>query len=161
MAGANITIDLSTEPATKLLDAINRAKFLPSDWERMHHNVGEHLLGSVADRFRDQKDPKGQDWTPLSAATLKRRKRLKIKGTRILHQRGFLEMSPAFKATPTSVQVGSNLIYAALQQFGGTVIIKGRKIVVPARPFLGLSNADHEEISAIVGDRLNARLSGG
>lgn len=160
MAGANITIDLSRSGAEALVDAVKRAHFAPADWERMHRSVGERLLNSIADRFRDERDPQGNVWKRLSGATLESRRKKKIKSRKILHERGGLEMSMLYKARADEVQVGSNLIYAALQQFGGTISRKGKDVVVPARPFLGVSDADKKAIEHIIEDRLNARLSG-
>ena len=41
-------------------------------------------------------------------------------------------------ATPDSVTVSSTPIYAAIQQFGGKAGL-GRKVTIPARPFLPIT----------------------
>jgi phage gpG-like protein len=63
--------------------------------------------------------------------------------------------------------VGTNVIYAAIHQFGGTIRPKSKralrfrmggrlftlsKVSIPARPFLGLTPADRAEIAAIFAD---------
>ncbi|NBI12592.1 phage virion morphogenesis protein [[Haemophilus] felis] len=50
-----------------------------------------------------------------------------------------------------SAEVGTNLEYAPVHQFGGKAG-RGRKVTIPARPFLQLTAEDEEEILARVQD---------
>ena len=75
-----------------------------------------------------------------------------------------------YAATPTKVMVGSNLPYARIHQYGGTIrpkkakrlIFKGpggekivaKQVTIPARPYLGVSKADMEEVRATMEDFL-------
>ena len=47
------------------------------------------------------------------------------------------------------VEVGSNVVYAAIHQFGGRAG-KGRRARVPARPYLGIDERDRDAIVRIV-----------
>jgi phage virion morphogenesis protein len=53
------------------------------------------------------------------------------------------------------VVLGVNKVYAAIHHFGGPAG-RGRKVTIPPRPYLGLSEADREEIRAILNDYLAA-----
>ena len=44
------------------------------------------------------------------------------------------------------LRVGSNLVYAAIHQFGGTPDMHPGPAAIPARAYLGLSDADVVEI---------------
>ena len=37
--------------------------------------MGEHMINTTRERFRDEKAPDGTPWAPLSETTLKRKKR--------------------------------------------------------------------------------------
>lgn len=59
----------------------------------------------------------------------------------ILKDRGRLVRSIRRKARPEGVAVGTNLIYGAIHQFGGPAG-RGKKVEIPARSYLGVSEAD-------------------
>ena len=80
--------------------------------------IGEELLLSTDDRFKNQTDPEGRPWASLNAeyAAWKR----KFHGhDRILKLRGYLRDTLRYQATDASVAIGSNRIYSAIHQFGG------------------------------------------
>jgi phage virion morphogenesis protein len=47
------------------------------------------------------------------------------------------------------VAVGTNRVYAAIHQLGGQAG-RGRKVTIPARPYLGVSAADRVRILAVL-----------
>lgn len=74
-----------------------------------------------------------------------------------------------YHVTSDLLLVGSNLEYAATHQFGATIKPKNKKmlswkiggvsvfakkVVIPARPFLGISIADEAELQNIVANHL-------
>lgn len=78
-----------------------------------------------------------------------------------------------FEASPTGVRVGTDVLYAAVHQFGATIkpkkgdrlffTVGGRKVAakqvrIPARPFLGLSKSDEAEITQIIDDEIRDLL---
>ncbi len=96
-------------------------------------------LGIQAERlwvqiFGKEGDPK---WAPLAETTLRRR-RQEGKGAKILRDEGTLFKAltsrhgagSVYKITPVSLEIGTNLSYAAVHQHGSQT----RKI--PRRPFL-------------------------
>ena len=98
-------------------------------------SIGQTLVAATDLAFRSQKDPWGQAWKPLAASTLRGRRKGKGSGSdKILRDTGRLSNSITYRAERASVQVGTNVIYAAIHQFGGS--IGAHKIPFPARPFL-------------------------
>ncbi|MDA8121059.1 MAG: phage virion morphogenesis protein [Deltaproteobacteria bacterium] len=79
-------------------------------------NIGEYLQRSTWERFAQQKDPSGKPWAPLKPSTLARKKTSKI-----LIESSRLRDSIVYRADSDQVEVGTNVEYAAIHQFGGTV----------------------------------------
>ncbi|TEB09145.1 phage virion morphogenesis protein [Pelotomaculum propionicicum] len=76
----------------------------------------------------------------------------------ILKDRGRLVRSIRSKARSDVVAVGTNLIYAAIHQFGGPAG-RGRKVEIPARPYLGVSEADLSDIRECLEDFIKERTT--
>ncbi|WP_299427210.1 phage virion morphogenesis protein [uncultured Meiothermus sp.] len=136
--------------------------------DRVAANVGEALVSSTIQRFMEQKDPTGQPWQPLAAATVAPRARdftkggrlrkgveERLQGRKILIQSARLRNSITSKRDGTAVAVGTNVVYAAIHQFGG-MAGRGRRVRIPARPYLGVSRADQAEITRILQEELGA-----
>lgn len=83
-------------------------------------SIGEMMLRSTDDRFRDQVDPEGNRWQPISPAW-KEQKRERKHLQDILQMRGRLRGSITYKAASDRVAVGSNVVYAAIHQLGGSI----------------------------------------
>jgi len=79
-------------------------------------SIGESMLISTEDRFRAERDPNGNPWEPLSDKYARRKK-----GPKILTQRNRLRNSIIYRASNDQVAWGTNVIYAAIHQFGGTI----------------------------------------
>ena len=73
---------------------------------------------------------------------------------------GQLRDSIEKRATNDEVMVGSNVAYARIHQMGG-MAGRGKSVELPARPFLGVSEQDAEDIREMVGDFLADALTGG
>lgn len=108
--------------------------------------IGEELVSSTKDRFDKQRGPDGRPWAPNSPVT-----RARKRNPRILIESGMLKDSIRYHADRRRVSVGSNRVYAAMQQFGGT---KARFSHlwgdIPARPFIGMSQRDKERVNDII-----------
>ncbi len=173
MSGITVTAELnSAETQARLVELLARL----SDLTPFMNNVGDALVISTKERFRNQTDPEGSAWVPLSPAyaraKLKRRKG--IDGGRILTMSGDLGGNIFAQPGPTEVRVGSSLDYAAIHQLGGTIrkaagsrSMVGRRfakpgsagsrevgigahsIAIPARPYLGVSAEDEADIFSL------------
>jgi phage virion morphogenesis protein len=88
--------------------------------------IGQSLVSSTIRRFATQSGPDGKAWTPLSKATLKKRG----PGAKALLASGRLRQSITFNASSNQVEVGTNLIYARIQQLGGTTQMPERTTTI-------------------------------
>ncbi|MCA1492713.1 phage virion morphogenesis protein [Ensifer sp. NBAIM29] len=146
----------------RLEDAAARAQ-LQSLIDRMENregflkNVGEHLLNSVRDNFESESGPDGEKWQPLSPVTIALRERRGIGRAPILRVSGRLVGSYNYRASNDDVRIGSSLVYAAIQHFGGEAG-HGRKGKIPARPHLGISSADQEIILKIAEEWITSAI---
>ena len=130
-------------------------------------SIGAAIEGSTIRRFDQQKGPDGAPWKPSIRA--------RQQGGKTLIDRGRLRQSITHQASATQAQIGTNLIYAAIQQFGGTIRAKAggalkfrlpgigwrqvASVTLPARPFLGISEDDRIEIADQVERYIAARVA--
>lgn len=125
--------------------------------------VGEAMVSSTRERFRTSTDPTGKPWQALSSTTVGlgfRKKDYKKSGglrkgvaereakRKILVQSARLKNSVSSAASDTQVAVGTNLVYGPIHQRGGQAG-RGKKVTIPARPFLGVSSGDQREIERL------------
>lgn len=126
------------------------------------------MLGesSTRARFRSQTGPDGQSWQPSLRA--------QMTGGKTLTKDGHLGDSISSTADSYTAQWGTNRIYAAIHQFGGTIKAKGsgglrfnipgfgwvnkRQVTIPARPFLGVSAEDEQDILELASNHISALI---
>ena len=124
---------------------------------------------TVKERFDKEQAPDGTKWKPLSRMTIALRLRRNKSGNmRILQDTGELRRSIKYEAGNNYIKVGSNLKYARIHQFGGTINVSkkmrgfmyhrgfyvGSRIRIPARPFLGVTSNERKHVN----DMLRAYL---
>jgi len=130
--------------------------------------IGAALTASTQARFERGRGPDGNPW-PQSL-------RARLQGGQTLVDKAHLVQSITHQATGQGVDVGTNLIYAGIHQFGGTIKAKGggklrfklagggfatvASVTMPARPFLGIDDDDERAIGAILADHLRAAAPG-
>jgi phage virion morphogenesis protein len=117
--------------------------------------IGEKLTESTKQRFVSSTAPDGARWAPNKASTLAR----KGAGKKVLVNNSILSTTIHYAVDDHGVSIGSALEYAAMQQFGGS---KSRFPNlwgdIPARPFLGVSQADEDTIERVVEDYLRKAI---
>jgi len=145
MGGITLSIAADDKEVRSLFARIERRGANPRP---AFKSIGEYMLRRTEKRFHDEKDPEGNPWTPLSAATLKKKKHPKI-----LTESGNLRGRIVYEVGSSSVALGTNVIYGAIHQLGGQAG-RGHKVTIPARPYLGVNDADLREIAAILTDYL-------
>jgi len=133
--------------------------------------IGAELQASTHQRFREQRGPDGERWQALAPATLlgragkkartksggfTKRARTRMDNAKILRDTGELFQSISFQASPSRVAVGTNKRYAAIHQFGGKAGRDGTTRI-PARPFLGIAEADRQMITDVLTRHLEGR----
>lgn len=164
MSGFSIDVD-----AREVNAALSRLREHIGNLTPVMRSIGQTLVTGVDLGFRAQSDPWGGAWAPLAMSTLKRRR-----GTsaHVLRDTGRLVNSFSYRADARSVTVGTDVIYAAVHQFGaergafgrtrrGAPIPWGR---IPPRPMLpirggqvDLPSDTAEAVVGIVHDFLSER----
>lgn len=136
-----IKISLNDTQAVQQLHNIARQLQQP---RKLYGVLGETLKKIHAERFKQEVDPQGNGWQPLSAKTLVRKQK-KGKSTKILRQDGYLSDRTAYNSNDKNVEFGSDAKYARLHQFGGKAG-RGKKVTIPKRPWLGVSQQDEQKL---------------
>lgn len=173
-----LKLDYNTKELRRLGRIMRQVERVGGDTETMFADMGEYTLQVLEDRFYHQVDPEGRPWTPLQESSRARKRNAKI-----LTESGRLRRSYIYRASTGQLLVGSNVIYAAIHQFGGktkphTIRPRNKKAlfwagashpmkavnhpgsVIPARPVLGISREDRKEYIAIAHDHYRAALRG-
>lgn len=142
--------------------ALGKATGKLGNTQALMESVGEALVSGTKKRFAAKKDPEGKPWQPSRRAL--------EEGGETLTDSGRLRRSIDYAATSDKVMVGSNLAYARIHQKGGEIKPKKAKklvfkdsdgktvavdaVTIPARPYLGVSKEDMEEVKSTMADFL-------
>lgn len=140
----------------KVSDGLKR---LGGETEVFMRRIAQTLTASAKERFVDETDPEGNKW----------KKGVKNSG-QTLTLSGLLRRSITNTSDDKTAVIGTNRIYAGIHQFGGVITAKKSKylrfkingrevfaksVVIPARPFLGVSETDKDAVK----DELNTLLT--
>lgn len=106
-------------------------------------NIAGIFASATEENFKNEGRP--DKWTELSEATKKQRTKQKKWPGQILQVSGQLASSISTQYDDESAIIGSNLNYAAIHQLGGQAG-KNKKVEIPARPYLKLTDDDFNEI---------------
>lgn len=106
-------------------------------------NIAGIFASATEDNFAEEGRP--DKWIDLSEVTKKQRKKIGKYPGQILQVTGQLASSVNTYYDDDSAIIGSNLAYAAIHQLGGQAG-KNKKVTIPARPYLKLTDDDLEEI---------------
>ena len=173
MPGAGIRIEIQTDDAA-LQAAFKRLTATLGDLRPEMDEIGQTLTTSVIDRFDRERGPGGVPWKPSARA--------RTEGGQTLTDTGRLRASITHRASRDSVEVGTNVAYAAIHQFGGktaprTIQPRHKKALywpgawhpvaqvnhpgstIPARPFLGIDADDRASILRIVSRAIERAVS--
>lgn len=128
-------------------------------------DFGSYLMSETQGRFETETGPDGEAWEESYRA--------KEEGGKTLTDSGILRDSITYENDADRLEVGSAMIYAAIHQYGGEIVPKsagqlafrigGRliltdKVEMPARPYLGFTDADEDELLAIINDNWEGAL---
>lgn len=130
MAGSRMTYVIDDAALRAMLERQAQA-----DTGRLAPRLGEYLQSSTQARFKTQTAPDGTPWAPLKQSTIRRKK---TNADKILTLRGYLRGGIRWQALDdNTVQVGTNLKYAAIHQFGGEIQQPARQATVRYRTVSG------------------------
>ena len=160
MSSVNVKVDGDVQRLMKRLGRIAGV-----DKARINNTIAEGLRTSTIERFQAEKSPEEKKW--------KQSIRAREEGGKTLTKSTALRSSIRSEASADGLAIGTNDIRAATHQFGDTRIIKAKrkkalrfringrwvskkevKVTIPARPFLGVSEEDEEEIKKLLGKAL-------
>lgn len=157
---------------TAAIRAFRQLAGVMSDTTPIMRVIGVGLVEGTHTRFDKGVDPDGAAWAPLNPVYAAGKK-----GPGILREsamRGGLMGSITFLASADTVLVGTNKIYAAVHQFGATIVptkashlrfwmggqlVEALSVTIPARPFIGVSADDALMIEETVVDALDRAVS--
>lgn len=115
--------------------------------------IGELLVESTKERFSAGKGPNDQPWAKNAPTTLARKGR----NLPLIDSGTLMEQIHYALIGNDTLEVGSSMEYAAMQQFGGKksdfLYLWGD---IPARPFLGISDQDEAGILAILREHIES-----
>lgn len=172
MAGARVEIQVDDQAVIAALDRME-AQLQPAGRDLLLADIGEYMVRSTRDRGEREVSPSGIKWDPLDPGYAKWKAK-KRPGAKILHF-DFHMMGDQLSAQVDgdTLLVGTNAPYGAIHQFGGEIkhasygrvsdhaIIPEHEVTMPARPWLGVSAEDADEIKQLTLDHLQAALAGG
>jgi phage virion morphogenesis protein len=145
--------------------SVNLSAPLRSCGEVMMTSVDRNF--QIQGRYSGQNDARGGStrWKDLAPATKLARlggsKAFTKKGSlrasaqrhlaslKILQVRGRLAASITYAVSGNTLTIGSNVIYAAIHNFGG-MAGRGRSVQIPARPFLVVQDQDIDDMITIL-----------
>lgn len=165
-----------------VLDVLAKLLARLDDLTPVMQTIGEYLIGSTKRRFATSTGPSGVRWAPNSETTylrmIEKAHGVTLKSGQINQKGAGMAMAKkpligethrlsseiSAQADRDSVEVGSPMVYAAVQQFGAAQGAFGRTRrngPIPwgdilARPFLGLSDVDRDQVLTIVGEYLTS-----
>lgn len=142
-----LSLRLDAQGAAKGLQAIGgRYGGRMKDLTPATKDMGERMRFSIEENFRQSGRP--TRWKPWAFSTALRRaydKEGKPAGRLggVLVRKGILKNSITYVADSSGLTVGTNIIYGRIHQLGG-MAGRGRKVPIPARPFLVGQESDLE-----------------
>lgn len=118
-------------------------------------------------RFHDQQGPDGTPWEPSL--------RVKLNGGDTLRDTGRLMNSITHRTGSDQVEIGTNVLYAAMMHGGGTIRATGdgylkfrvapgvwaskKSVTIPGRPFLGLDeDGGEKEVIDLIDEFLRTKV---
>lgn len=164
----NITINVQDSGVHQLLTAVSKRY---NNMKPVFADIGEEMIKRVDNRFVSETDPDGSKWIPTKvlsnylgyAGTKKGYKRKQaynkngswkaafsryLENKKTLYLTGALRGDIHYQCNNNSVQWGTSgrIPYAGIHQFGGTAG-RGKKVKIPARPYLGRTVGSTMEIA--------------
>jgi phage virion morphogenesis protein len=140
-----------------VLDAMVKLADQADDLAPVMLDISQTMQDSVEESFEQQADPAtGTAWQDLSDVTKALREKSGTWPGKMLQiSQGGLAPSIQSESGADYAAVGSNKPYARIHHLGG-MAGRGRKVEIPARPYLGLWPGHQEEILDIAGEHLRA-----
>ena len=129
------------------------AKMTRAELRQLLENAGAVLESSARRRIQSEKrGPDGQRWANWSESYAATRR----SGHGLLSAEGHLLDSIRADVRAGEVEVGTNLVYGAIHQFGGAEV----GMHIPPRPYLGVSLEDERDVLDVTDAWIDMLLEG-
>ena len=144
-----ITINANTDAIERAIqELINKGDDLTAPMK----SIGEEMINRTQQRFRDKEAPDGTPWAPNAPSTEKRKGHDRV----LEGESKQLAKQFSYSASSEGVEWGSLMVYAAMQNYGGTKAefphLWGD---IPSREFIGLNDDDEDEVLGILADHFS------
>ncbi|HBN61409.1 MAG TPA: phage virion morphogenesis protein [Halomonas sp.] len=144
-----ITINANTDAIERAIqELINKGDDLTAPMK----SIGEEMINRTQQRFRDKEAPDGTPWAPNAPSTEKRKGHDRV----LEGESKQLAKQFSYSASSEGVKWGSLMVYAAMQNYGGTKAefahLWGD---IPSREFIGLNDDDEDEVLGILADHFS------
>ncbi|QLV87837.1 phage virion morphogenesis protein [Citrobacter sp. RHBSTW-00678] len=117
---SSITLTFDAQDALSRLWDAREEMMLPAPLLR---SMGERLLEFHQRRFQEQKSPDGVEWAALTPRYQRRKRK---NAEKILTRDGNLRNTLRWQVNADELLFGTNRVYGAIHQFGGTIEIAAR-----------------------------------
>lgn len=117
MTGASVRLDRTD--VTRALASLRRAG---ADLSGLMEEIAGHLEFATQRRFETESGPGGQPWTPSARA--------REENGQTLTDTGRLRASITREVSADALAIGTNVVYAAIHQFGGTIQHPARTVTL-------------------------------
>lgn len=133
-------------------DLAKRALKKSGDMSEEMTAVAGIMLDAVEQNFEEEGRP--ERWHPLAEPTKEQRQELGFgRSHPILQREGTLAAANQADSSSTSAEVTNATEYGPIHHFGGKAG-RGKKVTIPERPFMVLTDEDIEEILEVLTDLL-------
>lgn len=134
MAGVRTVYDIDVKQPLQAMQAVRGL-----DPRLLADEIGDYVLSETLFNFQDEQTPEGEPWEPSQRAL--------DENGKTLQDRGHLRDSYTYVVSLAGdqVEIGSNMIYAAIHHFGGEAG-RNKAVTLPARPALGITPAMEQDI---------------
>lgn len=123
----------------QLRQALTNLRAAGEDMTPAMRKIAQAMALIVEDNFEAEGQPRWEALSPVTVAMRTKAAKGKTEGGfRILQDTGQLAGSISTNHGTQHATIGSNLVYAAIHQFGG-MAGRGKKVEIPARPFLPIN----------------------
>jgi phage virion morphogenesis protein len=164
MTGVRIEIDDAEAKA-----GLVRLAEAGGDLKPALRSIGAAIIKNTQLRFEAERSPTGVPW--------QKSRRAQAQGGKTLQDSRRLYSSITARVVgDTTLEVGTNVVYAAVHQFGAVIRPKTKKrlafripgggfrsaasVTIPARPFLGFAQEDREDVADIIANHLRRAVRG-
>ncbi|WP_111860008.1 phage virion morphogenesis protein [Acinetobacter sp. CFCC 10889] len=151
----------------KLIEFMRRVEKQVEDPSDLWRDIGDILVHNTQQRIQTGIGTDDKPW--------QKSWRAQVQGGQTLRDTGRLHNSILVRISGNKIVVGTNVVYAPLMHFGGTIKPKNgtylkfktplggwvqlKSVTIPARPFLGISVDDSQEILFEIEEYLREALN--